>query len=173
MVVHRDLKPGNVLLGAVHYDTVDPAVARKRAAFTGLAKIADFGLSKTLVNCPGPKKPDVPLAGMSKDDAIGLSKHGAEGYIISQTFNLTGETGSYRYMAPEVFKHETYNHKVLFRSSCLHYRKCEKQGKAGQNGALLLQCQKTCTVVPVLVARTLLLCLPCLGLHLSQAPSSS
>lgn len=113
MVVHRDLKPGNVLLGAVHYDTVDPAVARKRAAFTGLAKIADFGLSKTLVNCPGPKKPDIPLAGMSKGDAIGLSKHGAEGYIISQTFNLTGETGSYRYMAPEVFKHETYNHKVV------------------------------------------------------------
>lgn len=25
---------------------------------------------------------------------------------------MTGETGSYRYMAPEVFRHEPYNNKV-------------------------------------------------------------
>jgi len=25
---------------------------------------------------------------------------------------MTGETGSYRYMAPEVFRHESYNEKV-------------------------------------------------------------
>jgi len=28
------------------------------------------------------------------------------------SYKLTGETGSYRYMAPEVFRHELYNHKV-------------------------------------------------------------
>ena len=27
-------------------------------------------------------------------------------------FKLTGETGSYRYMAPEVFRHEPYNYKA-------------------------------------------------------------
>ncbi len=30
----------------------------------------------------------------------------------SQVYKLTGETGSYRYMAPEVFRHEPYNLKV-------------------------------------------------------------
>lgn len=29
-----------------------------------------------------------------------------------QVYKLTGETGSYRYMAPEVFRHEPYNLKV-------------------------------------------------------------
>ena len=28
------------------------------------------------------------------------------------TYNMTGETGTYRYMAPEVLKHEKYNYKV-------------------------------------------------------------
>eukprot|EP00798_Chlamydomonas_sp_ICE-L_P023673 gene23673-9209_t len=30
----------------------------------------------------------------------------------SSSYKLTGETGSYRYMAPEVFRHEQYNNKV-------------------------------------------------------------
>lgn len=38
-------------------------------------------------------------------------------------YKLTGETGSYRYMAPEVFRHEPYNTKVgcptLRSSACL------------------------------------------------------
>lgn len=29
-----------------------------------------------------------------------------------QVYNYTGETGTYRYMAPEVFRHEPYNAKV-------------------------------------------------------------
>jgi serine/threonine protein kinase len=50
---------------------------------------ADFGLSKTLP----------------------INKHAEYGYLDSK-FRLTGETGSYRYMAPEVFRHEPYNSRV-------------------------------------------------------------
>ena len=31
---------------------------------------------------------------------------------MDQGYKMTGETGSYRYMAPEVFRHEIYNEKV-------------------------------------------------------------
>lgn len=56
----------------------------------GTIKLADFGLSKTLP---------------TRD-----AKH-AE-YELDDKFRLTGETGSYRYMAREVFVHEAYNYKV-------------------------------------------------------------
>lgn len=52
---------------------------------SGVLKVADFGLSKVR---PDPRK--------------------AEG----DTFNMTGETGSYRFMAPEVFRHEPYTEAV-------------------------------------------------------------
>ena len=55
---------------------------------TGIMKLADFGLSKTLP----------------------LDRHAH--YELDSKFKLTGETGSYRYMAPEVFRHEPYNFKV-------------------------------------------------------------
>ena len=55
---------------------------------TGTIKLADFGLSKSLP----------------------VNKHA--GYDLDSKFKLTGETGSYRYMAPEVFRHEPYNFKV-------------------------------------------------------------
>ena len=45
----------------------------------GTIKLSDFGLSKSLP----------------------VNKHA--GYDINATFRLTGETGSYRYMAPEVW----------------------------------------------------------------------
>lgn len=44
----------------------------------GTIKLSDFGLSKSLP----------------------INKHA--GYDVNATFRLTGETGSYRYMAPEV-----------------------------------------------------------------------
>ena len=44
----------------------------------GTIKLSDFGLSKSLP----------------------VNKHA--GYDVNATFRLTGETGSYRYMAPEV-----------------------------------------------------------------------
>ena len=59
---------------------------------TGVMKLADFGLSKTLP----------------------FNKHA--NYDLDSKFKLTGETGSYRYMAPEVFRHEPYNYKVTISS---------------------------------------------------------
>ena len=47
---------------------------------TGSLKLADFGLSKSLP----------------------VNKHAS--YDLESKFRLTGETGSYRYMAPEVFR---------------------------------------------------------------------
>ena len=32
--------------------------------------------------------------------------------LAREVYNYTGETGTYRYMAPEVFRHEPYNAKV-------------------------------------------------------------
>ena len=58
---------------------------------TGVMKLADFGLSKTLP----------------------INKHAS--FDLESKFKLTGETGSYRYMAPEVFRHEPYNYKARAR----------------------------------------------------------
>ena len=45
-------------------------------------------------------------------------------------YKLTGETGSYRYMAPEVFRHEPYNTKACARASpCSHPRTRAQAGK--------------------------------------------
>jgi serine/threonine protein kinase len=51
----------------------------------GTLKISDFGLAKIRT-----KAPDEP----------------------SEAFTMTGETGSYRFMAPEVYRHEDYNETV-------------------------------------------------------------
>ena len=64
---------------------------------TGTIKLADFGLSKSLP----------------------VNKHA--GYDLDSKFKLTGETGSYRYMAPEVFRHEPYNFKVSSASRPLQF----------------------------------------------------
>ena len=52
---------------------------------SGVLKVADFGLSKVR---PDPKNGE------------------------TDTFSMTGETGSYRFMAPEVFRHESYTETV-------------------------------------------------------------
>lgn len=85
-IIHRDLKPGNLMLSGSAYQE------RAEIVFnSGVVKLADFGLSKTLP----------------------VTKHAdAAAGRLDGTFRLTGETGSYRYMAPEVFRHEPYNSRV-------------------------------------------------------------
>ena len=81
-VIHRDLKPGNLML------TTNRTL-----------KIGDFGLSKT------------------------LSVRNKLPQEMSQAFNMTGETGSYRYMAPEVFRHEFYGPAVdVYAASMIYYQ---------------------------------------------------
>jgi len=85
-IVHRDLKPANLMIsGNLHADT------EQLFLDSGVIKVADFGLSKSLVP---------------------VEKHGQLSMSHNTTYKLTGETGSYRYMAPEVFRHEPYNLKV-------------------------------------------------------------
>ena len=83
-IIHRDLKPSNILIGGSYHNSPS-----ELALHTGVIKIGDFGLSKslaTLGNFPGANS--------------------------NEAYNLTGGTGSYRYMAPEVFRHEPYSSKV-------------------------------------------------------------
>lgn len=63
--------------------------------FNGTLKIADFGLAKIR---PNPEQ------------------------IESEVFMMTGETGSYRFMAPEVFRHEDYTETVdIYSYSMIFY----------------------------------------------------
>jgi serine/threonine protein kinase len=81
-VIHRDLKPGNLMLTRANR-----------------VKIGDFGLSKT------------------------MSVRNKMPQNMDQNFAMTGETGSYRYMAPEVFRHEFYGTSVdVYASSMIYYQ---------------------------------------------------
>jgi serine/threonine protein kinase len=84
-IIHRDLKPGNLMFSGSQYQN------QYQIQFdVGTIKMADFGLSKTLP----------------------VNKHADVQENLDSKFRLTGETGSYRYMAPEVFRHEPYNYRV-------------------------------------------------------------
>eukprot|EP00877_Chromochloris_zofingiensis_P001047 jgi/Chrzof1/10943/Cz05g18050.t1 len=73
----------------------------------GVIKIADFGLSKSLKI----KKQEPELSEAKCKAPAGPTPNGTAP-THTPSYKLTGETGSYRYMAPEVFRHELYNHKV-------------------------------------------------------------
>lgn len=46
--------------------------------------------------------------------------------LVEEEYKMTGETGSYRYMAPEVFRHESYNEKVdIYAFAMIFYQLLE------------------------------------------------
>lgn len=97
-IIHRDLKPGNLMFTGSPYQSKHEIIFK-----TGVCKLADFGLSKTLP----------------------VNKHAEYGYLDSK-YRMTGETGSYRYMAPEVFRHEPYNSTVdVYSYSMILYQLVE------------------------------------------------
>lgn len=81
-ILHRDLKPANLLLD-----------------FSDTLKVSDFGLAKVRPT-PATKTSTTPSKAAAPED---------EYY---QPYIMTGETGSYRFMAPEVFRHEAYGRPV-------------------------------------------------------------
>jgi serine/threonine protein kinase len=118
------------MVGGHHVET--PAQRKLLVQELGTVKLADFGLSKSLKlgrsevdastgsNASGhgkdagsaavngqatPSGPPSSVSGVRVADSAS-SKRKVDSY------KLTGETGSYRYMAPEVFRHDLYNHKV-------------------------------------------------------------
>eukprot|EP00198_Chlamydomonas_reinhardtii_P001505 XP_001690841.1 protein kinase [Chlamydomonas reinhardtii] len=124
-VIHRDL-PANLMIGGPKVFTeAHKFICREE---TGVLKIADFGLSKSL-KLTKPKRHNRDSATNTPDNSVmngransthtpkgglGASVHSATEHDAkaTQSYKLTGETGSYRYMAPEVFRHEPYNNKV-------------------------------------------------------------
>ncbi|EFJ50688.1 hypothetical protein VOLCADRAFT_88470 [Volvox carteri f. nagariensis] len=126
-VIHRDLKPANLMIGGPKvFSSHHRQICLEEM---GVLKIADFGLSKSL-KLTKPKRhrgsldttPDNSvLNGRNNPSSnngggggmLGTPKGSVhEGDKAATSYKLTGETGSYRYMAPEVFRHEPYNNKV-------------------------------------------------------------
>ncbi|PNW74839.1 hypothetical protein CHLRE_12g507750v5 [Chlamydomonas reinhardtii] len=119
-------KPANLMIGGPKVFTeAHKFICREE---TGVLKIADFGLSKSL-KLTKPKRHNRDSATNTPDNSVmngransthtpkgglGASVHSATEHDAkaTQSYKLTGETGSYRYMAPEVFRHEPYNNKV-------------------------------------------------------------
>ncbi|GMH42437.1 hypothetical protein BSKO_10356 [Bryopsis sp. KO-2023] len=109
-IIHRDLKPANLMIGGHRAATRE--MKQMMVKETGVVKIADFGLSRSiamrLYRRHGQR--DVPSIHTGGVDVTSPSSESEERRSLS--YKMTGETGSYRYMAPEVFRHETYNEKV-------------------------------------------------------------
>eukprot|EP00210_Caulerpa_lentillifera_P009225 g8794.t1 len=107
--IHRDLKPANLMLGGnkIHNEKHRTMMIKE----TGRVKIADFGLSRSISTRLYRRHAKSTLGTPSEGTLeTKILEEGIDG--VTGGYKMTGETGSYRYMAPEVFKHEKYNEKV-------------------------------------------------------------
>ena len=138
-VVHRDLKPANLMI----VGGGDACRGRRSEALLnyGVLKIADFGLSKTLDSLTNGKhaarhadflptgetgtvsrSTGLRASGVGPSDPLGPGGDAVRG-------GLTPEPSrKYRYMAPEVYKHEYYDHKVdVYSYGIILYQLFEKK----------------------------------------------
>eukprot|EP00873_Tetraselmis_striata_P036773 jgi/Tetstr1/457037/TSEL_043700.t1 len=133
MVIHRDLKLDNILLST----TLEEGEEEGGGGSELKAKLADFGLSKSIAmkeqagrqlyrrssaadvdgqNMMGemPDLPDLQKGGRMLAPSITFGQQAVKAVenIKQQLANMTGQAGSFTYMAPEVFRGEQYNEKV-------------------------------------------------------------
>ena len=80
VILHRDIKPANMMLTLGHEHV----------------KLCDFGVSTTIRDAPSPEARGIRSIGEAAAD--GPAARGAGG----DKKEMTGKTGTYRYMAPEV-----------------------------------------------------------------------
>jgi serine/threonine protein kinase len=132
-VVHRDLKLANVLLTAADVSRADAqlcdfglarlrpkaaggaAPAPDRATFSAAQRTASAALSRRLTDAVG----EAGAEAAARAGGGGGGARAARGAAAAAAADMTGATGSYAYMAPEVLRSEPYDESAdIFSAGC-------------------------------------------------------